>query len=114
MNDCHVAHNKCHLSTFRHVTNFFKSDYLKSGGFLLPEGKSRKGLLHLVCFHAEFWLFLDKNYSGSCSPVASCHSRLIIVLLSLFTPTVDWESFFSRDIGWEGVAGNMDLYERFN
>ena len=41
MNDCHVAHNKCHLSTFRHVTNFFKSDYLKSGGFLLPEGKSQ-------------------------------------------------------------------------
>lgn len=41
MNDCHVAHNKSHLSTFRHVTNFFKSDYLKSGGFLLPEGKSQ-------------------------------------------------------------------------
>lgn len=41
MNDCHVAHNKCHLSTFRHVTNFFKSDYLKSRGFLLAEGKSQ-------------------------------------------------------------------------
>lgn len=43
MNDCHVAHNKCHLSTFRHVTNFFLKKHLimKSGGFLLPEGKSQ-------------------------------------------------------------------------